>query len=268
MIFFSVSQHLLVHTTPQATSLWVVMKVGSTGLTIPETLLPIASAVDITPQGAAIGFPSIVTGLAVHPSNKDIVLATYSNYGNESIFLTTNATDANPVWSLVERNLSAFSIRSALIIEDASGQPLFLVGTARGLYSSPDPQTTDWTLEASEGIGLALISDLEYRSSDRHFLIGTHGNGMYEGIVSEALSINSVSFESVSLYPNPATDWLNIRNLNQPITNYVIYNVQGKLIKTGTVQHNRISVNSLSPGIYFLSLTSRSGEKQIAFIRK
>ncbi|EAR13481.1 hypothetical protein PI23P_03267 [Polaribacter irgensii 23-P] len=47
---------------------------------------------------------------------------------------------------MVERNLSAHSIRSAAIIQVGS-QTVYLVGTARGLFSSSDPTSKDWEME-------------------------------------------------------------------------------------------------------------------------
>ena len=145
----------------------------------PQNAASFSAAVDITPPGATLSFPSIVTGLAIHPTNRNIVLATYSNYGTQSIFLTTNATAATPTWTLVERNISSLSIRSAAIAE-VGGQTIYYVGTTRGLFSTTNPLTTDWTREAPNEIGFALVSSLVYRPSDYKLLIGTHGNGMYE----------------------------------------------------------------------------------------
>jgi hypothetical protein len=207
-----------------------------------------------------------VTGLAVHPNNDDIVMVSYSNYGNQNIFLTSNATDASPNWTLVERNLATFSIRSALIIEK-DGETLYLAGTARGLYSSPDPTSTNWTLEAGSDIGLALISDLEYRSSDVHFLIGTHGNGMYEGIAEQTLSTSGVQTNSVALYPNPTRKWLNIEGRDQGTVDYSIYDLNGKIITSGNTVNNRIDVSTLAQGMYFLSLGKKDSAKPIKFIR-
>ncbi|HBD25825.1 T9SS sorting signal type C domain-containing protein [Flavobacterium sp.] len=145
----------------------------------PQNAASFSAAVDITPPGATLSFPSIVTGLAIHPTNRNIVLATYSNYGTQSIFLTTNATAATPTWTLVERNISSLSVRSAAIAE-VGGQTIYYVGTTRGLFSTTDPLTTDWTREAPNEIGFALVSSLVYRPADYKLLIGTHGNGMYE----------------------------------------------------------------------------------------
>ncbi|TXE06265.1 T9SS type A sorting domain-containing protein [Seonamhaeicola algicola] len=236
----------------------------------PQNATNISSAVDITPPTASTTFPSIVSGLAIHPTNNDIVLATYSNYGINSIYLTTNATSASPNWTLVERNLSSHSIRSAAITEVA-GQTLYFVGTARGLYSTTDPTSIDWVREAPNQIGFAVVSSLAYRPSDNHLLIGTHGNGMYEATVSDVLGIedvNDVSSE-IKLYPNPVANQI---NLDLPVLNnkynYSIIDMSGKTITNGTTDSKQINVSTLSSGMYFIKLNfdGKTGVKR--FIKK
>ncbi|WP_418602468.1 T9SS type A sorting domain-containing protein [Hwangdonia sp.] len=225
----------------------------------PQNAANISTAIDITPPTATIGFPSIVTGLAIHPTNNDIVLATYSNYGTESIFLTTNATNATPTWTLVERNLSAHSIRSAAITEVA-GQTLYFVGTARGLYSTSDPTTTDWVREAPTEIGFALVSSLSYRPSDNHLLVGTHGNGMYETVITDnplnVKDVNNIS-ANMSLYPNPVENEINLKFTGSygKVSNYMITNISGQSVLHGEdISSNKIDVTSLQTGIYFVKV--------------
>ncbi|WOD42165.1 T9SS type A sorting domain-containing protein [Hwangdonia lutea] len=225
----------------------------------PQNAVNISTAIDITPPTATIGFPSIVTGLAIHPTNNDIVLATYSNYGTESIFLTTNATNATPTWTLVERNLSAHSIRSAAITEVA-GQTLYFVGTARGLYSTSDPTTTDWAREAPTEIGYALVSSLSYRPSDNHLLVGTHGNGMFETVITDnplnVKHVNNIS-NHMSLYPNPVENEINLKFAGNygKVSNYMITNISGQSVLNGAdLLSNKIDVTNLQTGIYFIKV--------------
>ncbi|MBV1887832.1 MAG: hypothetical protein KUG51_00925, partial [Urechidicola sp.] len=203
----------------------------------PQNATGITSAIDITPSTATIGFPSIVTGLAIHPTNKDIVLATYANYGTNSIYLSTNASTATPTWTLVERNLSAHSIRSAVITE-VGGETLYFVGTARGLYSTTNPASIDWTREAPSQLGYAVISSLRYRPADNKLLVGTHGNGVYEATVTSTLSLNGVDdiSDQIKLYPNPAKNKISIEIANNyDDISYQISNLIGQRISNGTI---------------------------------
>lgn len=247
---------------------------GDTGhilrLDDPQNATDLTGVVDITPAGASTSFPSNVTGLAIHPTNRDIVLATYSNYGITNIYLTTNATNATPTWTLVERNLSAHSIRSAAITV-VSGEAMYLVGTARGLYSTTDPTSVDWTREAPTQIGFAVVSSMAYRPVDNKLLIGTHGNGMFEATITQVLGVNDFDIsDNINIFPNPVESNLNITlpsNIGNN-TSYLINNVLGQTISKGKLTTDNLDVNQLQTGMYFLQIIAdgRKGVKQ--FIKK
>ncbi len=238
----------------------------------PQNVSDLSSAVNITPIEIVVsGSNTYVSSLAIHPTNPDIVLATYSNYGITNIFLTTNATSNSPSWTVVERNLSAHSIRSAAVTEVA-GEIIYFVGTGRGLYSSTDPTTEDWDLEGPNDIGFALVSELVYRPSDNRLLVGTHGNGMYETTVENTLSANDFTKGElgVTMYPNPAQVELNfigeIFDTADDIE-YVISDLTGKVVKKGTVIDRKIEVNTMRPGIYLASLKANGKQQTIKFIK-
>lgn len=232
----------------------------------PENTGDISTAINITPPGANKNSGSIVSDIAIHPTNPDIVLIVYANYGIDNIFLSTNATSATPTWTLVERNLSAHSIRSAAITQ-VGNEIIYFVGTARGLYSSTDPTTKDWKIEGIDSIGLALISGLVYRPSDNRLLIGTHGNGMFETTVrGSTLSTKKYnkSETKISFYPNPAQKELTIQSNTFDLNKNVVYNISdinGKTVKKGIVNSKKINIESLKHGTYFVNL-SIEGEKQ------
>jgi len=231
-----------------------------------------SSAVDITPSGATIGFPSIVTGLAIHPTNRDIVLATYANYGTESIYLTTNASNPSPTWTLVERNLSSHSIRSAAIVE-VGGETLYYVGTARGLYSTTDPTSVDWTREAPTQLGYAVISSLRYRPSDNKLLIGTHGNGIFEATITSTLGLEDINDLSnqITLYPNPAQSEINFKSNTLNLfdnSNYNIVDITGKVVIKGVISNKKVDVSKLNTGVYFVNINANGLKQTLKFIKK
>ena len=230
----------------------------------------LSEAVNITPADASAEGGTIVSGLAIHPTNKDIVLAVYANYGINSIFLTTNATSANPDWTLVEKNLSAHSIRSAAVTTVGS-EIKYFVGTARGLYSNSDPVNDNWDIEGANTIGLAVVSSLAYRPSDNRLLIGTHGNGMFETTVGGTLATNDFSKTTdVFLYPNPTQDMLKFRSTTidfSATVDYEIYNLTGKRILKGTLNNQKVDVRALTSGVYFVNLKVGNTNQTLKFIK-
>jgi hypothetical protein len=239
----------------------------------PQNITSLSSSlVNIRPQGATTANGSIVSGIAVHPTNPDIVLVVYANYGINNIYLTSNATAATPTWTLVERNLNNHSVRSAAITL-VDSEINYFVGTAKGLYSSSDPTTKDWTIEGSNELGLALISSLVYRPSDNKLLIGTHGNGMFETVVQKTLAIDSYKDTDLglSLYPNPTVEMIHIKSNLLPINSsavFNIYDIKGSLVQKGKLLNQQINVKDLKTGIYILDIKYEGKKQSLRFIKK
>ena len=236
----------------------------------PQNSTDVSNATNITPSEASITDGTIVSGLAIHPTNPDIVLAVYSNYGINNIFITTDATSNTPTWTLVERNLDAHSIRSAAIVA-FENETIYMVGTARGLYASDDPLNNDWEIEGSDKIGLAVVSGLALRTTDNVLLVGTHGNGMFETSVQQTLSSNSYLIEnSINLYPNPTKFELNLQgntiNFESEIT-YRISDINGKILQRGTVANRKINVEELKTGVYLIDLNVDGKRETSKFIK-
>lgn len=180
----------------------------------PRGVANLNTAVNITPAGAITTYPSIVSGIAVHPTNPDIVMAVYSNYGIPSIFLTTNARAATPVWTLVERNISALSARSVAIAE-VNGEILYFVGTVRGLFSNDDPLNNDWVREGAISLQFSVIPHLVYRPADNILLVGTHGNGMFQAsIQATPTPVEMVNFSGKKQEDYALLKWVTASEIN------------------------------------------------------
>ncbi len=85
------------------------------------------------------------------------------------------------------------------------------------------------------------------------------------------VGIDSWLESSVSLYPNPAREYIDIRvdgDLN--VTMMEVYDVYGKLINTVNVIDNptRINVSSLANGMYFVRVTTEAGSVTKTFVKK
>jgi len=231
----------------------------------PINATDLTSLTKITPTEVQIDATQINNGqytsdIAVHPTNPDIVMVTYASYGDniKNIFITNNATAASPTWTEVERNLSAFSVRAGAIAS-VNGENKYFVGTARGLYSSSDPTSTDWALEGGATMGIPVVSGLVYRPSDNILIMGTHGNGIYEADLNAALSVtdNVVEDVSINMYPNPVQLSLQFESNDIQFsdkTAFSVYNLRGKEVLKGALRQNAIDVSSLNSGIYIVKL--------------
>jgi hypothetical protein len=76
------------------------------------------------------------------------------------------------------------------------------------------------------------------------------------------LSIEEENLSKVSIFPNPATDFVEITG-DQEFTSYSIYNISGQQVLLGNLSNEqRLDISSLSLGMYFIELQGDSGVSQ------
>jgi chitodextrinase len=66
---------------------------------------------------------------------------------------------------------------------------------------------------------------------------------------------------TISLYPNPTKEVLNIESNSASTLNYSVINYLGQVIKTGKIENNLINVSHLNSGIYILEVND--GQKSV-----
>ncbi len=72
--------------------------------------------------------------------------------------------------------------------------------------------------------------------------------------VNEELQ-NEEKVFSAKVYPNPATTDIEIEVKNNINATFVMTNMQGSIVKSGKTSTNKINVEGLTPGIYFIKIT-------------
>jgi hypothetical protein len=166
--------------------------------------------VNIKPTGSSTGF---VSDIAVNPMNDKEILVTYSNYGVSSVFHTTDASVASPVWTSIEgptgSAVELASARSAMIVVE-SGIPIYIVGTSTGLYATDalSGATTIWSrLGTATDIGLAVSVEMRLRTSDNHVILGTHGNGAFMLQFPSSLPVELTSFNGRNTERGNLLNW-------------------------------------------------------------
>ncbi len=88
-------------------------------------------------------------------------------------------------------------------------------------------------------------------------------------VEGQTLGLEDTLTNSLILYPNPATDVLNL-NTTQGLENaiYTIFSIDGKLIQNNRVASNTIDVSALSSGNYILRIVNNGDIKTQKFIKK
>ena len=94
-----------------------------------------------------------------------------------------------------------------------------------------------------------------FSSTDAEISIMPSGNFNITAhfIADPALAVDQNSIVDFSIYPNPFLEVISIRGV-EGLANYKIYSVDGKLIKKGAVENDKIHLSELAKGIYLLQL--------------
>jgi chitodextrinase len=82
--------------------------------------------------------------------------------------------------------------------------------------------------------------------------------------------IENYLLNSISLYPNPAKEYIDVRVDELNVTSMEVFDVYGKLINTVNVIDNptRINVSNLAAGMYFVRVTTEQGVATKSFVKK
>ncbi len=132
-----------------------------------------------TPTGTNItgaGMPATsVSCIAVETGNDNHLLVTYSSYGVNSIWETTNGGTS---WTSVEGNVPDMPVRWALFSPLSNSQAM--IATELGVWTTDllSGGTTVWA-PSSSGLANTRVDMLQIRTSDNLVSAATHGRGLF-----------------------------------------------------------------------------------------
>jgi hypothetical protein len=89
----------------------------------------------------------------------------------------------------------------------------------------------------------------------------------FKGEANPSTGIDFVEFEKnpVSVYPNPASQTIQILAGNQELTKIEIFSLTGKIVLQQTLpQNNLIDISQLTNGVYLIHTTTTNGQKTTA----
>lgn len=85
-----------------------------------------------------------------------------------------------------------------------------------------------------------------------------------------SVSVEEISIlSSVSIFPNPANNTINIRLEENNLYNYSIYGIDGSATSTGSISGNAtIDIAELAAGSYFIKVSDENQSKTIPFVKQ
>ncbi|MBS1794877.1 MAG: PKD domain-containing protein [Acidobacteria bacterium] len=129
-----------------------------------------------TATNISTGLPAnYVSSVEVETGNDNHLLATFSNYGVNSVW---ESTDGGTSWTSVEGNLPDMPIRWALFNPSNADQAI--LATELGVWSTDNLNggATVWGASNS-GLANVRVDMLQVRQSDKYVIAATHGRGLY-----------------------------------------------------------------------------------------
>ena len=189
--------------------------------------------------------------------SEDTLVATFSNYGVPSVWLTTNGGQS---WIDVQTNLPDMPIRWALIHPDYSRN--VMLATETGVWMTENILATPVFWEpVSEGMANVRTDMLRFRKSDHTVLAASHGRGLFTTTWDVTVGMEEQPKPTLELYPNPATNQVNITYdvTTSASLKVKLINASGQIVFTEVQQASgtfskRINLTAFAKGIYFLVL--------------
>ncbi|MEO9804275.1 MAG: T9SS type A sorting domain-containing protein [Reichenbachiella sp.] len=214
-----------------------------------------------------------ITTIVPDPNDAQTVYVTMSRTGEPKILRSKNLGET---WE----DISGFGVNS----ESSNGFPdistydllifpdgmTIWAGTELGLYESTD-NGESWHY-ADNGLPFVMIQDIKVQEGE--VVVGTYGRGIWSvdlGLAYEGQKVilSADNFDpEVNVYPNPASDYLNINIDNSYVQSIEIRNIQGALVHTEVAasawKSKRIETNHLDRGMYLLTLVDGQGRSNVS----
>ncbi len=82
-------------------------------------------------------------------------------------------------------------------------------------------------------------------------------------VIVTGVGISTITLSDISVYPNPATNQVNIERVTS-LMNYRLMSVTGSVLQSGplNVGKNRLDMSNYSPGVYMIELISGNGSRK------
>jgi photosystem II stability/assembly factor-like uncharacterized protein len=204
--------------------------------------------------------------IEINPQNVNSIVVGFTNVDTDSrIWKIVNTHTENFEWIDISGNLpSALPVNWVEI--DPKDTNFIIAATDFGLYTTKDGGE-NWVKEST--IPDVSIHQIRLRESDGQLYIYTHGRGIWmANIYDPTASVNPTASKAVKIkvYPNPASDRLQIQGLEGKVKKIEIMNMEGKVLINRSA--NEIDVSDLQPGVYLLRVYNSSESFVVKWLKR
>jgi photosystem II stability/assembly factor-like uncharacterized protein len=199
--------------------------------------------------------------------SEDTILVTFSNYGEQKIFQTT---DGGESWDDRTGNIPDMPVRWAVYHPEISG--VVMIATEMGVWTTEDINNTNVFWEPDSHLPNVRVDMLKIRKEDKLLLAATHGRGLfYKTWDFIQVGTKEESECMAAVYPNPGNGTFHLsfhsQEANQEL-NLTITDLNGRTIceKVYSAQPGdntfTLDLSSFPEGIYLVM--TRSGTNRYA----
>ena len=221
---------------------------------INEVVLPSETVVDIAIDN---GFTSLTAAVI-----QEELLSTLTNpHGNFTVFAPTDVA-FNDLAVALGTNL-------ADVLANPDLTNILLYHTLDSKVTSSDLTNGSVTTLNGQDITVDLTMGVMINNANVTTADVLADNGVVhildKVLLPPATSNQLIDSPNVSIYPNPSSDFINIKNIDGE---YSIVNMIGNTISNGVLNNNVIDINKLSKGIYFICIKNQNNNYLGSFVKK
>lgn len=192
------------------------------------------------------------------------ITSTSSNLGELKAFdfsnaYATNRTNGNsivyrsnlfPTWNTSTAGLSGGGYNN---IDAFDNNNVMISNLNSGNIFKTNNGGTSWTQETLPAT--LLVNDLKYISASAAWIVGSGGTilAYSSSVTPTSLNNNKNSNQLIALYPNPAQNFVTIKNVADNKLVEVI-NTLGQVILKQNISNERLNISHLQKGIYFVKI--------------
>lgn len=232
--------------------------------TVANTLIKRASDGTVTNISNNNLFEGAVSCVDIGASEDELLL-TYSNYGLQSVWYSTNG---GTTWVDKEGNLPDMPVRWALF--NPLDRKEVILATEVGMWRTLDITAGSVVWEPiNTNMGNVRVDMLQYRDSDNLVLAATHGRGMFTAnFTATPASVDEVLADKkvFTMYPTISKGDFTLFAKNTLGKSRVqVFDISGKQVYSTNVDFNQsrdqqISINA-RPGVYIVNLIDENNKK-------
>lgn len=197
-----------------------------------------------------------VTCVCASPNLTNNIYVTHSGYRDGDNFSHIHKSiNSGNSWIDISGDLPSFAINNVLVSN--LNENIIFIASDAGVYYTTDGGVI-W-LRLGNNMPMMPVFEIEFNTAHTKIIASTFARSVQTiDITGITTGINEAGVDSeIFVFPNPASDYIKINLKTNTTVEYSIFNLNGKLVKSSTLNFNSgnsIQIQDLSKGTYILTM--------------